>query len=144
MDYATWLAAIKANGGVVLTWPFSDGIYAAYSGRPAARFTAAQYTVAVNGGVVPVATPTQTDRTGQYVYVLAPASAAAGAPHTGGVLDRALNAGFNAVDNAAEKLGLPSLASVEHWIKLGLVILAVVAALWLWKESVGSLRVTEQ
>lgn len=133
-DYPTWRTDTQAAGGDTVTWPFSSGLYAQYYGKPAAKFTAAGYAAAANARRIVLGTPTQTDARSTVVYVLAPQSAWAGAPQTMTTGQRIANAVFSTGDKAADTLGLPSLASIENFLKslgkdavlVGAVILAAV------------------
>lgn len=133
-DYATWYADTKRAGGVPVSWPFSSGMYAQYYGRPAAKFSAVGYSQAANAGAIVASTPTQTDGKSTVVYVLAPSSAWKGAPQTMGKGQSFLNALFTTGDRAADAAGLPSLVSVENFLKsLGkdaLLIVAVGGVAW--------------
>ncbi len=143
-DYPTWYNYAKGAGAVVVTWPFSSGIYGSYYGRPAMRFTAAGYVVAANQGSVDASDITQASSNNQYIYVLAPRSAWAGAPQTIGAGGSFLNALFGTGDSAASALGLPSLASIDNFIKsLGkdaLVLAAVGGVAWYLLRGRGGLR----
>jgi len=75
------------------------------------------YVAGANAGAILTNTPTQTDAKSQYVWVLAPQSAWAGAPHTMTGFESLLNTTFTAGDRAAGNLGLPSLRSIENFLK---------------------------
>jgi hypothetical protein len=143
-NYAGWYSYTKNVNGVVTAWPFNSGLYARYYGKPAARFDAATYVAVSNRGAMLASDAQQASADNKYVYVLAPQSAWAGAPQTMGAGGSFLNAIFGAGDTAADKLGLPSLAGIENFLKsLGadaLLLAAVGATAWYLLKGRGGLR----
>lgn len=131
--YTDWVAVVKGAGGTATAWPFSKGIYGGYYGRPAAKYSNAAYVRAANGHVMPNADqPQQSSASGQFVYVLADRAVAAAAPATMNWLQKAANEAFTIGDIGAAAVGLPSLASIENFLKsLGTdaIIIAGVAGL---------------
>ena len=118
MDFATWAAQVKADGGVATVLPPSvpDPLQA-YVGQPAARYSNALYATLFNAGQIDPSTPQVAAVNGAYVYVLAPFDVATSAPHTMTLAERAENAVFTAGDAAANAAGLPSLADISDFLK---------------------------
>lgn len=133
--YTDWIASVKASGGVATAWPFNKGLYGGYYGRPAAKFANAGYVRAANTGLLDMSQPQQAAASGQYVYVLAPGTVAQAAPQTMNWLQKAANEAFTIGDISAAAVGLPSLASIEKFLKsIGTeaLMLAGVGALAWW------------
>lgn len=125
--FTDWVASLKSTGGVATAWPFSSGLYGAFYGRPAARFTGANYARAANSGLLDMSQPQQATSNSAYVYVLAPGAVAAAAPPTMNWVQRAANEAFTIGDIGAAAVGLPSLSSIEGFLKkagLELVLIA--------------------
>lgn len=133
--YTDWASIVKQLGGTVSNWPFSTGLYGKLYGRPAARFTRDAYVTASRSKLLDFSQPQQANAANTLFYVLAP-SAVAASPiaHTMTTTERLANAAFTAGDSAADKLGLPSLASIENYLKsLGkdaLVIGGIIVLAW--------------
>jgi len=135
--FQAWVAAVHAAGGIAVIWPFKTGIYASSYGAPAARYAPAQYTAAFNANAFDVTAPQQPTPDNQWFYVLAPSDAIADAPQSMTLWQKFENAAFTGGDNLAEKMGLPSLAGLEHFI-VGAAILTVAGVgFFLWMELSG-------
>lgn len=133
MDYATWIALIKAAGGVPTTWPYRDtGTY----GAPAARFTSDLYAQAQLGGVLSGHETSEPTSNGDYIYVLF--ADVTGQPHVMTSFESAENAVFTAGDDAADALGLPSLTGLESALTTALWVggVVVVGALVIYASKV--------
>lgn len=128
MSFQEWVAAVKAQGGVAVVWPFSAGPYADYLGFPAARYDGQAYTAAFNSGQINSTAPQQSTTDGKWIYVLAPQTVAASAPSTMTTWQRVQNATLATADKVAKAAGLPTLAGLEHFIIGGLVLVAAVVA----------------
>lgn len=116
--YTDWAVIVKQLGGQVANWPFKSGLYGGLFGRPAARFTRAAYIAASRSRLLDFTAPTQPTTDQSYFYVLAsPAVAASPQAHTMTTVEQIENAAFTHGDQAAGALGLPSLASIENFIK---------------------------
>jgi hypothetical protein len=92
------------------------GTMAQYAGRPAARYDVTTYATLFNAGQIDTTAPQVTNPTGSLVYVMAPTSTWATAPHTMTTSESVENAIFTTGDQAAGALGLPSLASIESFL----------------------------
>lgn len=138
MDYAAWLANIQGQGGVAVTVPANvPSALQAYVGQPAARYTNAQYAALWNAGRIDPNAPQVAANNGQYVYVVAPASAWTGAPHTMTTGERVANAVYSAGDEAADAVGLGGtlegiqnfLHDVGYQVAVGLAVTVALALL---------------
>lgn len=146
-DYSIWTDDVKTHGGAVVHWPFSTGIYAQHYGKPAAQFTTEKYVAATKVGDIAasVDSPTQTNPSSTYVYVLAPASALANAPKTMTLAERFQNAFFATGDKVADAAGLPSLSEIETFLHRAgwVLVIALVCGLLIYaakaKHAAGSL-----
>lgn len=124
VDFQTWQAAVYAMGGVPTTWPGQAG--QGHVGEPAARFDVDGYVAAYNNGDLPAGDGTW-QSSGGTIYVLASAmtggnTVVATSPHTMTAAERAMNAAFTAMGQAADKLGLPSLGNIEQGLMKTLAI----------------------
>jgi hypothetical protein len=118
MDFATWAALIKQEGGTATVLP--DNVPSSlqrYAGQPAARYSNALYTSLFNAGQIDPNAPQVASNSGQYVYVVAPPDVVAAAPPTMTTLQRAENAIFTAGDVAAGAVGMPSLEGIQNFLK---------------------------
>lgn len=132
--WRSWRDGIVAMGGAAVTWPFKTGIYAAHFGKAAARFSAATYADNFNAGRLDRTAATQTGAGN--VFVLAPADAVAQMPQGPmTAVQAAANAGFTAIDKAADAVGLPDLgAAIRKYATVILVVLAVVLAFSIYRR----------
>lgn len=133
--FAEWVATVRAVGGTPTAWPFSTGLYANLYGRPAARYTTQQYATLANAGRLPdVQQPMETTPNNKFIYVVANKAVADDAPTTMNWIQRAANEAFSAGDTAAAAIGLPSLATIENFLKSAgediLVLVAVGGLAW--------------
>jgi hypothetical protein len=126
-SFTDWVVSLKSTGGIATAWPFSSGLYGKYYGRPAAKFTGANYARAANSGLLDMSQPQQATANSAYVYVLAPGAVAAAAPPTMNWVQRAANEAFTIGDIGAAAVGLPSLATIESFLKKAGVELLVIA-----------------
>jgi len=138
MDYASWLAQVQAQGGAAVTLPSNvPAALQAYVGEPAARYSNAQYAALWNAGRIDYNAPQVAANNGQYIYVVAPASVWAGAPHTMTTGEQLTNAAFTAGDDAADAVGLGgTLAGIQNFlhdvgyqVAVGLAVTVAVAYL---------------
>lgn len=129
--FTDWVAFVKRTGGTATAWPFRSGLYGGLFGRPAARYSNAAYVKAANTRLLDLSQPQQATANGQYVYVLAPKDVAAAAPATMNLLQRAANEAFTIGDLTAAAVGLPSLNTIENFLKSigrdALIIAGVIA-----------------
>lgn len=117
-SYQEWYAAVKRLGGAPVTLPDNvPDMMRQYSGRPAARYDAATYANLFNAGQIDANTPQVMSNTNAYAYVVAPPSAWQGAPQLMTRLQQIENAVFTGGDIAADAIGLPSLNSIENFLK---------------------------
>lgn len=117
MSYADWLAYVKATGGASVALPSNvPPSMQAYVGQPAARYDAATYASLWNAGTLDANAPQVSSNNNAYVYVVAPTSAWADAPHTMTTSEQMENAIFSGADAAASSVGLPSLASIGQFL----------------------------
>jgi hypothetical protein len=134
VDFTTWTTQVYRIGGVPTTWPpqFQDG----HAGEPAARFTQTTFAAALDAGVPGLEDPatTRVSSSGESIYVLATAmtggtNVVATSPHIATLAERAANAAFTAMGEAADTLHLPSTADLEDFLtKAGRDILIAGAA----------------
>ena len=114
MDYATWVAQIQAEGGTATALPFD--LPFAPKGVVAARYPVVLYVQLFNAGQIDPNAPQATTANGQYVYVAAPADLT-NVPATMTLLQRIENTVFTEGDAAAGAVGLPSLDSIQNFLK---------------------------
>ncbi len=127
LTYAQWYANAQAQrasyGGsdsvVVSTFPSNaPGGYDVFGGMPAVRYSNDAYGYFFNTGGIDPNAPQVASNSGQYVYVVAPQSAADGAPQLMTAWQRFLNASFSAGDTAADAVGLGgSLDAFSNFLK---------------------------
>lgn len=146
LSYDEFVSLADQNAGpalprvnwVVTAWPFSD----AHKGETAVRFAPASYAALANAHLLPsVAGGVQATARNDAIYVLAQAITGdtrviETQPHTMTRIESLENTIFSTGDTIADKLGLPSLDSLEKWLKdvgrdvaIGVVVLAVVGVL---------------
>lgn len=134
MTYAQWYDAVLALRAVAMQ---RFGLAAAdvqptrmpdgpYTGEPAARYSNRAYTDLANARLLDTTAPQSPSRDGQFMYVVAPQSAWAGAPHTMTTGEAAQNALFAAMDRAGVG-GL--LADLERALgRAGMVLMLAIGA----------------
>lgn len=145
LSFDDWTKAVKAQGGAAVVWPdVWPAPWSDYAGKPAARYSADQYSALFNSGGIdasaPQATPGSGPASNKYFWVLAPKSAADSAPQDRLTPLQAFeNQLFTHGDQLANAVHLPSLADLEKWIKEPLVILGVIVLVaflaYLWAHS---------
>jgi hypothetical protein len=138
LDYLEFTTQADNNGWFVTAWPFAG----VHQGETAVRFTGADFAALANAHQLPMtAGAVQASGSNQYVYVLAQAitgdtRVVETQPHTMTRIESIANAVYSAGDAAADKLGLPTLAGIEDWLKgigrdvlVGVAVTAIVGVL---------------